>query len=211
MFYYTNLESFSSDLSNLENGNLMFAYCSNLSEFSSDLSSLVSGVDMFRYCSLDTASVKNIAETINSFNGEFHYGEITIGLGRESATAEEESYFQQIRDKGWDVLVYVNGGSTDCCASCCATCCASLATLDENGEETSTPVVYWAKPVPATEETAHYIDENGNFYNILGGNLIYVHDPETYGMFLNRQDAANQMRLRNYVKGEEPTDIIETA
>ena len=198
-----NLQTFNSDLSSLTTACGMFGYCTNLTSFNSDLSSLMDGTDMFNRCKLDTASIKNIAETINT-----SIGRLDIGIGHSSATTEELTYFQQIRDKDWELFVQFNSG--DSCGSC-GTCCASLATLDENGEETSAPVVYWAKPIPATEETARYIDEQGNFYNILGGNLIYVNDPDTYGMFINRQDAANQMRLRNYVKGEEPTDIIETA
>ena len=65
---------------------------------------------------------------------------------------------------------------------------------------------YWAKPVPATEETAEFIDEQGNYYNVLGAQFIYVSDPETYGMFLNREDAIANMRLKRI--GEEE---IETA
>ena len=87
---------------------------------------------------------------------------------------------------------------------------AAITTLDENGEETTTPIPFWAKPVPATEETASYVDANGNYYNILGGQYIYVRDPETYGMFTSLEDAQAQMRLTKFTKGEEPV-IIETA
>ena len=204
MFQYcTNLESFSSDLSSLTNGSNMFLGCSNLKSFSSDLSSLTSCVNMFRNCKLDTASVQNIADTINTITGN---PSITIGVENED---DKQNYFEQMRQKGWNVYVEVNGGSGNCCSSCCASC-YSLTTLDETDGEFVAPKPYWAKPVPATEDTARYIDNDGNYYNILGGDYIYVHDPETYGMFTSLEDAQAQMRLTKFTKGEEPV-IIETA
>ena len=194
-----NLTTFTSDLSSLTNGYNMFYHCYNLTAFNADLSSLTDGMYMFEGCKLDTASVQNIADTINTVtrNPQIH-----IGIGQASSpSSEEETYFQQMRQKGWDVLVQTNGGSTSC-----ATCCASLTTLDENGEETVTPKPYWAKPVPSDEEHAQYVDSEGNFYNILGGDYIYVHNPDEYGMFTSIYDAASNMRLTKI--GEEE---IETA
>ena len=164
---------------------------------------------MFDGCKLDTESVIHIADTINTTS----YGTIHIGIGNFTPNEEEDAAFKQIRDKGWSV--YANGSSYipeppdySCCAwSCCGTCCASLSTLDENGEETTeTPIPYWAKPVPATKETAEFVDADGNYYNVLGGQFIYVSDPETYGMFLNREDAIVNMRLKRIDEEE-----IETA
>ena len=191
------------NLSSLTNGSGMFEWCSNLTTFTSDLSSLERGNGMFYGCKLDTASIKNIAETINTVTNR---PSIHIGIGNTTPTEEENTYFTQIYNKGWEV--YVNGSSyypsVESCG--CGTCCASLTTLDENGEVTSTPIPFWAKPVPATEETAKYVDADGNFYNILGGQFIFVDDPDTYGMFINEEDAAVNMRLTKIGKEE-----IETA
>ena len=211
----TALTSFYSNMSSLINGGEMFYGCSKLNSFYSDLRNLTDGEYMFYDCKLDTASVENIANTIKDVNGVTNNmwvnKKIHIGIGQESSpTAAEEIYFQQIRDKGWEVYVECNGGISNCCASCCATCCASLTTLDETDGEFVAPKPYWAKPVPATEDTARYIDNDGNYYNILGGDYIYVHDPETYGMFTSLEDAQAQMRLTKFTKGEEPV-IIETA
>ena len=204
MFYWcTNLTTFNADLSSLTDGSEMFYDCSNLTSFSSDLSSLTNGRNMFSGCKLDTASVQNIADTINTYNGI-----INISVD-EFDHDTKETYYQQMRNKGWDVYVTVRSES-NCCAICCATCCASLTTLDETDGEFVAPKPYWAKPVPATEDTARYIDNDGNYYNILGGDYIYVHDPETYGMFTSLEDAQAQMRLTKFTKGEEPV-IIETA
>lgn len=219
MFYCCSaLTAFSSNLSSLTNGIGMFMG-SNLKSFTSDLSSLTDGNGMFDYCSLDTASVKNIADTINTNNGI-----ISIGVD-ENDHDIRETYYQQIRDKGWDVYITINESSSCCdsgycCSSCCSSCCdsgyyyaanASLAsstmTLDELGEsEMFNLKPYWAKHIQSDEEHAKYIDAQGNFYNILGGHYIYVDDPETYGMFTSLENAVANMRLTK--KGEEP---IETS
>ena len=206
MFYCCpKLRKFDANLSSLKYGSGMFYNCS-LSEFTSDLSSLTDGSYMFDGCQLNTASVKNIADTINRHNGT-----LSIGLGRSSATAEEESYFQQIRDKGWSVYVHYNGsngsngsyddgygGYTNYAAT--AALASSVNSTDEMTSEMFAPIPFWAKPFNATEETARYVDSEGNFYNILGGNLIYVDDPDTYGMFTCLDDAAANMRLTKIQK-----------
>ena len=189
----SNLTTFNSDLSSLTDGYQMFVYCSNLTTFNSDLSSLTDGFQMFDYCKLDTASVKNIAETINTVTNK---PKIHMGIGNTTPTTEENTYLTQIHNKGWQV--YVNGSSS--------AYAPATATTDETGENQEAPIPFWAKPVPATEETAKYVDADGNFYNILGAQFIYVDDPDTYGMFINEEDAAAQMRLKKI--GEEE---IETA
>ena len=190
----SNLTSFTSDLSSLINGYYMFHGCSNLTTFDSDLSSLMDGYYMFYGCKLDTDSIKNIAETINTLTNS---SAIHIGIGNTSPTVEENTYLTQIYNKGW--RVYVNGYSN-------SNIFTPTATTDETGETQESPIPFWAKPVPATEEDAQYVDADGNFYNILGGQFIYVDDPDTYGMFINEEDAAVQMRLTKI--GEEN---IETA
>ena len=190
-----NLTSFNSDLSSLTNGKNMFQGCYNLTSFSSDLSSLTDGSNMFIGCKLDTPSVQSIADTINTVTNN-----PLIHIWVENIN-DNQIYFEQMRQKGWDVLVIHNSGSCGC-----ASCCASLTTLDETDGEFIAPKPYWAKPVPSDEQNAQYIDSEGNFYNILGGDYIYVHDPEEYGMFTSLEDAAAQMRLTKI--GEEE---IETA
>ena len=199
----SSLTSFNADLSILTDGNYMFQGCYNLKSFSSDLSNLRDGWDMFSGCKLDTPSVQNIADTINTVSGERH---LDVWIGNSSPNEQETAAFNKIASKGW--TVYVNGydfGSSSC-SSCCSTCCASLTTLDETDGEFVAPIPYWAKPVPSDEEHAQYTDSEGNFYNILGAQFIYGDDLSTYGMFTSLEDAAANMRLKKI--GEEE---IETA
>ena len=210
----SNLPTFDSNLSSLTNGYQMFYNCTNLTSFTSDLSSLTNGYQMFYNCKLDSDSLMHISETINHvsdlkndnldpWNAEI-YKTIHIGIGSVMPTEKEHEYLTQIHEKGWEV--YANGSYYLPSNGCCASCCASIATLDETGETQEAPIPFYAKPVPATKDKAEYVDENGNYYNILGAQFIYVSDPETYGMFLNEEDAAANMRLKRI--GEEE---IETA
>ena len=184
------LTSFSSNLSSLENGSNMFQACYQLTSFTSDLSSLTNGYYMFEYCNLDTASVQNIADTINSHNGKIH-----IGIGNTTPNSQEEAAFNTMVSKGWTVYVGVNGGKPSQWNP------TSLTPID--GEEQQTPIPFYAKPVQSDEKHAKYVDENGNFYIILGGNYIYGDDISTYGMFMSEEDAAANMRLTKYVKPVE--------
>ena len=179
----SNLESFTSDLSSLNVGYGMFNCCYALTSFNSDLSSLTDGSYMFNYCKLDTASVQNIADNINTPTSK---GEIHIGIGKTTPNEQEKEAFNTIASKNW--RVYVNGdlGSN---------IWTPTATTPIDGEQTTTPIPFWAKPVQSDEEHAHYVDENGNYYNILGGNFIYGDDLSTYGMFVSEEDAAANMRL----------------
>ena len=187
MFYVCrNLTSFSSNLRSLTNGNQMFNGCSALTSFSSNLSSLTNAWSMFSNCKLDTASVQNIADTINTHSGTIH-----VGIGNTTPNEQEEAAFNKIASKGWTVYVNGEGTSNQWTPT-------SLTPLD--GEETVTPIPYWAKPVPSDEKHAQYVDENGNFYNILGAQFIYGDNLETYGMFINEEDAATQMRLTKIEK-----------
>ena len=177
----TNLTSFISDLSSLTDGSSMFYECSELTTFSSDLSSLTDGSWMFYNCKLNTASVQNIADTINT-----HDGTIYIGIGNTTPNEQEEEAFNKMVSKGW--RVYVNGYSS-------SNIWTPTATTPIDGEQTTTPIPFWAKPIQSDEKHAHYVDENGNYYNILGGNFIYGDSLETYGMFVSEEDAAANMRL----------------
>ena len=197
--YCTNLNSFSSDLSSLTNGYMMFYNCKNLKTFNSDLSSLTHGYMMFYECYLNTVSVQNIADTIKDVNSLENEGEcsdiykyIHIGIGNSKPNEQEEAAFNTIASKGW--TVYVNGSEYT------PTSPAAITTLDENGEETVTPIPYWAKPVQTDEKHAKYTDSEGNFFDILGGQFIYGDDLSTYGMFTCEDDAAANMRLTPYIK-----------
>ena len=194
-FGCSNLESFTSDLSNLTDGDNMFEGCSKLKSFTSDLSSLTYGSYMFYGCSLDSASVKNIAETINDVrNIETDYWNTNkifyIGIGNTSPNTEEIEAFNAIVSKGWQLFV---NGSSDAYVP-------AIASLDETDETTLTPIPYWAKPVQSDEKHARYIDNEGNYYNILGAQFIYGDDLSTYGMFTCEEDAAAQMRLTKVEK-----------
>ena len=200
MFYNCpNLTVFTSDLSSLTYGFQMFQYCPTFTTFASDLSSLTNGYLMFDNCKLNTDSLIHIAETINdvrdltnssSSPSEQIYKTIHIGIGNTTPTEEETELLTEIHNKGWQV--YVNGSSTDYAPS------TTLIPID--GEETITPIPYWAKPQETDEEHAEYIGEDGKYYIILGGNYIFVDDKETYGLFTSLEDAAANMRLTKIEK-----------
>ena len=187
----SNLSSFVSDLSSLTRGRYMFNGCSNLTDFTSDLKSLIDAQYMFNRCKLNTQSLKNIAETINTVTES---NSIHIGIGNKTPSEEENTYLTQIYDKGWQV--YVNGSSN----AHVPTDGTSLIPID--GEQNINPIPFWAKPILSDEESANYVDERGDYYNILGGQFIYVNDPEEYGMFISEEDAAAQMRLIKIEKEE---------
>ncbi|MBO5827268.1 MAG: hypothetical protein J6R59_02255 [Paludibacteraceae bacterium] len=185
----SNLTTFISDLSSLTNGDYMFYNCSKLTTFISDLSSLNSGYCMFLYCKLDTDSLIHIAETINTVT---HSPSIHIGIGSKTPSEEEKELLTEIHNKGWQVYIGCNGGTSSEFIP------TALTPID--GEEVTTPIPYWAKPQEVDEEHAEYTDGNGKFYIILGGNYIFVDDPETYGLFTSLEDAAANMRLTKIEK-----------
>lgn len=200
-----NLTSFNGDLSSLKLGSNMFEGCSNLTSFNSNLSNLGTYFDssgmlpsyqtdspaynMFYGCKLDTASIQNIADTIGTPN--FTTG-IHIGIGNSEPNTQENDAFYKMASKHW--VIYVNGKIYN------PTAPAAIATLDENDEEIITPIPFYAKPVPATEKTASYVDANGNFFNIVGAQFIYGDDLSTYGMFTCEEDAAFNMGLTKIEK-----------
>ena len=149
---------------------------------------------MFRSCKLDTASVQNIADTINTPTSK---GTIHIYIGNSSPNEQEETAFNTIASKNW--TVYVNGSWN-------GSQWTPTATTPIDGEQTVTPIPFWAKPVQSDEQHAHYVDSEGNYYNILGGNFIYGDSLETYGMFVSEEDAAANMRLTRI--GEKEIETI---
>lgn len=186
------------DLSSLTSGYYMFYNCSQLTSFNADLSSLTSGLSMFSGCKLDTTSVQNIANSINDVRSlpedpdNYDYKQITIDINNPEPNDEEKAAFNIMVSKGWTVLV--NGFDYELVWP------TNITTLDENGEETITPIPFYAKPVACDEEHARYVDTEGNFYNILGAQFIYGDDLSTYGMFTCEADAAANMRLTKIEK-----------
>ena len=142
---------------------------------------------MFFTCKLDAPSVQNIADTINTYSGTIH-----VGIGNTTPNEQEETAFNTTVSKGW--TVYVNGSQYT------PTSPAAITTLDETGQEITTPIPFWAKPINSDEQHARYTDSEGNFYNILGAQFIYGDDLSIYGMFTCEEDAAAQMRLTKIVK-----------
>lgn len=202
MFYYCPiLTTFTSNLSNLTNGYCMFNYCFGLTTFVSDLSSLTNGYWMFSDCKLDTESLMHIAESIKDVNGltndDNHYDggvykTIHIGIGNTTPTEEEKGLLTEIHNKGWQV--YVNGSNDSNIFN-------PAAVIPEEGEGEMPQIIpFYAKPVESDEEHAEYVGEDGKYYNILGGQFIFVDDPETYGMFVSLEDAAANMRLTKIEK-----------
>jgi hypothetical protein len=199
----SNLTSFNGDLSSLTHGFGMFDSCSKLTSFTSNLSKLTNGYKMFSGCKLGTASIQHIASTIKDVtdltSGDYTHNTVYkyIYIGTPTPLDSDKiAALEAIQAKGWTVLV--NNAPL--------VCATSTMTLDENGEETVTPIPFYAKPVPSDEEHAEYVDAEGNFFNILGGQYIFGDDLSTYGMFTSEEDAAANMRLTK-IGAEE----IETA
>jgi hypothetical protein len=119
MFRYCGLTSFTSDLSSLTSGNGMFQDCSNLITFTSDLPKLTDGDKMFSSCKLDSQSVKNIIDTINTYSAK-----LTLGMGCDKTNGDSDLFAQEIgytnmasllaaiQNKGWTVTAQYNGRPT---------------------------------------------------------------------------------------------------
>lgn len=162
-----NLKTFSSNLNNMAVGLAMFNNATALTTFEADLPSLTNGNKMFYACKLNTASVQRIANKIKNVTGltntgqyDTIYKQIDIGIGNSTPNTQEKAAFNTIASRGWTVLV--NGSAYS------PTSVSSIMTLDEDGNEVETPIPFYAKPVPSDEDHASYIDNDGNYYNILG-------------------------------------------
>lgn len=191
----TNLTSWNSDLSSLTDGSNMFNGCTSLTQFSGALSNLVDGYNMFFNCKLNTASIQNIADTIKDVTGLTADGifidgvtkQIDIGIENSTPNEQEKTAFRTMASRGWTVYVIGSSGSLTQYNP------ADITSID--GEETITPIPYYGKPVASDEEHAEYIDADGNYFNIVGGQFIYGDDLSTYGMFTCEEDAAFNMGL----------------
>jgi hypothetical protein len=183
------LKTFIGDISNVYHADSMFEN-SGLETFIGDLSNVYDAYNMFTGCKLSTDSVECIADTISKRNGTIH-----IDINSETPNNRENAAFWYMKNnKGWDA--YVRGSLYT------PTKPSAITTTDENGEVRTTPIPFYAKAVEVEEDRAEYTDANGKFYRVLGGQFIYVNDPETYGMFTCLEDAVANMRLTKYVKPE---------
>lgn len=203
MFSYSSLNRWEGELPNLINGAMMFRDCKNLSEWKGTLPKLTNGFRMFSGTSLNTESIEIIADTINDVNELYNgagamddvYKQLHIDIPNTDINERETAALNIIHSKGWSVYVnrmkYIpESQSTE-------------SALDENIQNVSSPIPYYAKAIETTEKCAEYIGEDGKYYIIVGGHYIFVDDPETYGIFTCEEDAATNMGLTKYVKPVE--------
>lgn len=204
------MQSFVGDLSALQTGYQMFQNCQSLTEIITNLNSLTNGYQMFTNCKLNTKSLIHIADTIKdvrgmepTIDGSDHmvtYDDLCfsldLGIANSEPTQEEIELLNEIHDKGWDVRV--NGSSYTPSAA------SAVMTLDDpEGQVQPNIKPFYAKAVRVDKELANYVNANGEYFDIVGGQFLFVNDPETYGMFTCEEDAAMNMGLTPYVYTEE--------
>lgn len=177
-FYWNwDLESFNSNLSKLENGEYMFFACAFLSTFTSDLSSLNMGINMFSGCELNAASVKNIADTINTYDG----GEITIDVDTTMSDQDKSlvlSYFNTISNKGWTVDSNLS----------------TVATVNEDGEIVESTMVCAKVDEPYDDYYTH-LDNNGNKVILRTAKMVIGPRENEWTVFASLEDAEQHFTL----------------
>ena len=168
-------------LDDLEDGTDMFLNCTHLNDVKCDLGSLKEGFEMFYDCRLYDSTIINLANSLNETDGgtihftPYNYAKPTGILSEALINAH---------NKGWNVYFHATKYPLP-----------NMTISNEEDESQEEIYPYFAKAVEVTPEKAKYVDGDGKFYRILGGNFIYVDDPETYGMFTCEEDAAANMRL----------------
>lgn len=201
------LTSFSGDLSSLQSGYMMFGDGSDVTyENEEGITETTKNITP-----LDEQSVMIIADTIKDLN-EFtdwdssvpssFRGVIHIGYDSEVCDAANiEEYCTEIMNKGW--TVYLNGTvqTTD-------EGIEGIATTDEDGSITVTPVPYYCKPVEVEQKEANWTDGE-KYYIILGAQKVFGDDLSTYGMFTSIENAAMNMGFTPYEYVEEETKTVE--
>lgn len=181
---------------------------SGLKKFRGVLPSLQCGYNMFTYCKLDEDSIMVIADTINDIreikeNNSWDpvIQQPAMGLGGylnidyDSSICDAkkvDEYCTEIMNKGWTVFLNGTLQTTD-------EGIEGIATTDENGTTTVTPVPYYYKSKEVPKEYAEWTDGE-KYYIILGAQKVFGDDISTYGMFTCEADAAAQMRLTKIVK-----------
>lgn len=195
----SSLTSFESNLSSLTNGSNMFYACSNLTTFNANLSSLINGNKMFNYCKLDSASVGNICDTINTVEN----GIITLGIGCDESEADNFAseigarhfafILSSFQAKGWDVQVQYNGRPT------------TTYSLRRTAEP-SLPVFVKLEEVEETEKCADYISIDGSKKYVLDWFHETTGSTEGYTQFNSLEDAMTYWNIfpkENIISTEE--------
>lgn len=86
---------------------------------------------------------------------------------------------------------------------------SAIDITDDNGE-TITPAMYYYKPVPVSESIAKYVDQEGNYFIIMGGELVFGDDLENYGQFTSVEEAAANMGFTKYPpEMPEEEEVVE--
>ena len=87
---------------------------------------------------------------------------------------------------------------------------SAIDITDDNGE-TITPTMYYYKPVPVSESIAKYVDQEGNYFIIMGGEFVFGDDLENYGQFTSIEEAAANMGFTKYPPEmpEEEEEVVE--
>ena len=181
---------------------------SGLKKFRGELPSLQCGYNMFTYCKLDEDSIMVIADTINdireikannSWNPVIEQpvmglgGYLNIDYDSSICDAKKvDEYCTEIMNKGWTVFLNRTLQTTD-------EGIEGIATTDENGTTTVTPVPYYYKSKEVPKEYAEWTDGE-KYYIILGAQKVFGDDISTYGMFTSLEDAAANMRLTKIEK-----------
>lgn len=191
MFYWCeNLTSFSSDLSNLTDGNHMFDLCSQLTLFSSNLPNLTNGQYMFDGCKLDAPSVKNIIDTINTYNDR-----LTLGIGCNNTTEDKNLFAQEVgysgmtsllaalEAKGWTVTAQYNGRPTTT---------YGLRRPSEN----TLPVFVKLEEVEETEDHPNYTSEDGAKKYMLNWFHETTGSTEGYTKYATLEEAIEALNIK---------------
>ena len=125
---------------------------------------------------------------------------------------------QILVNKGW--TVYIDGYKATASCGCCSggivlepnaypVMASAIDITDDNGE-TITPTMYYYKPVPVSESIAKYVDQEGNYFIIMGGELVFGDDLENYGQFTSVEEAAANMGLTKYPpEMPEEEEVVE--
>ena len=201
------LTSFSGDLGSLQTGYGMFGKGSDVTYTNEEgVTEITKDITP-----LDEQSVMIIADTIkdltdftdwdSSINSSIR-GVIHIGYDSEVCDAAKiEEYCTEIMNKGW--TVYLNGTvqTTD-------EGIEGIATTDENGTVTVTPIPYYCKPLEVEQKEADWTDGE-KYYIILGAQKVLGDDLSTYGMFTSIENAAMNMGFTpyKYVDEEEQKQL----
>lgn len=107
------------------------------------------------------------------------------------------NYCDKIISKGW--TVYLNGATQVANNGVIET----ISLTNEDG----THIPYYYKPLQVSEDAAEYVDQNGNYYIIVGAQYVLGDDISTYGMFTSYDHAVQEITLGlGLTPYEKPTE-----